>query len=580
MNYILPRNDTTTLSAPERTFLRSNALSSPALRLSGRSPSDPRPIRLSFCRSHNRSECISQFGQTRAAASIRAELIPPPNNDRPNDGQIKFNVEVGPMGCMGYDVVPASSNYSGVGDTADSSSSGGGGEQASYVQRLKSNRILRLLERTLLIGGSMDAEALCVQSGVWVWRLVVDVSLTDDGGNAVDACVLAVVAALRHYRLPEVDVGGGGGGGEDVTTPSSEVEMVYRETRIIHSDDKEPTPLPLHHTPLTATFALFADEAGTTSAVSAFLDPTDREELACNGILTWSYNKYGEMCCLDFPGGCELSPSQLMKSSVLGKKRCVEICEMLETALLEAEAKAQTERMERLKNLRSLTVVPFTDEDVGTDGDVFSEDVIMANNTAETDARAEDEEYRQLALDYASGHIAASVKEDKSSMSAGKNRQYETSSLFHALLHSAKSTPLDPTLDSASATVQVKESAIDEVVDSDMKTEEDKIREIEMRHIDVEAEQKNVSFSCSTNAGEDSDEEENIVQLQSEFSVMPSDKPAAKAIAEPVANESKAKTVAPEPKPVKQQAADVEEDQIDDLVMAVKKKKSKKSKKK
>ena len=30
--------------------------------------------------------------------------------DRLNDGQVKFNVEYGPMGCMGFDVVGVVSN--------------------------------------------------------------------------------------------------------------------------------------------------------------------------------------------------------------------------------------------------------------------------------------------------------------------------------------------------------------------------------------------------------------------------------------------------------------------------------------
>ena len=111
---------------------------------------------------------------------------------------------------------------------------------------------------------------------------------------------------------------------------------------------------------------------------------------------------------------------------------------MLEMALLEAEGKAQKEHMERLKNLRSSALVPFSDQDV-ENGALFNEDVIMSNNAAETDTKADDEEYRKLALDYASSHIAASVKEDKasSSLSTANNRQCETSLLFHALLHSA-----------------------------------------------------------------------------------------------------------------------------------------------
>lgn len=427
--YITPRDTSSTLSQPELQFIRSAARGisssrSSLLRLDGRQPSEPRPIRLSFSRCHNRSECVIQFAShTRAAASVYAELVPPPNADRPNDGQVKFTVEVGPMGCMGYEVVDRPvSNYSeqGVGGGG-----GGGSGDVPYVQRLKSNSILRILERTLLIGGAMDAEALCVQSGTWVWRLCVDVSLLDDGGNALDACVLAAVSALRHYRLPEVNIGGEVD--DDLTTAGGNANNGYQETTIIHSDDREPTPLPLHHTPLTATFALFADETGTTTAVSALLDPCDREELACDGLLTWSYNKYGEMCCLDFPGGCELRPRQLMASAKLGKKRCIEICELLETALEAAEKKAESERMERLK---------MAENNAPSQG-LEMTDVSAIDDEAEADE--EDEAYRQKALDYSSGHFAASVKED-SDKKPRKERK-ETSSLFNAILRSAQSAP-------------------------------------------------------------------------------------------------------------------------------------------
>ncbi|KAL7465018.1 hypothetical protein ACHAXS_005349 [Conticribra weissflogii] len=467
MQHLLPRDDTShkSLSASERHFLRTCALGirgagatgtrhdarRPPLRLDGRPPSAPRPIRLHFSRSHNLSECTVQFGrETRAASSVRAELIPPGSGDRPNDGQVKFAVEVGAMGCMGYDVGgggTASNIHDGNVDGGD----GGGGGNASNNphQRLKANKILRLLERTLLIGGSIDAEALCVKSGEWVWRLHVEVALLDDGGNAVDSCALAAVAALRHFRLPEVRLGGEDGDADGVAVET---------TAIIHSDDREPSPLPLHHTPLTATFALFSDESGETAAVASLLDPSDREELACNGLLTWSYNKYGEMCCLDFAGGCELKARQLRMAARLGKKRCVEVCEMLEVALVEAEEKAERERMERLKMANSGKNVvrddlggklpfgeEFPDNDIGANGD--ADDADMANASTDATARNEDEKYRLLALDYASGHIAASVKEDKdtkmkAASSKGKNLRGETSSLFNAILRSAQSTSL------------------------------------------------------------------------------------------------------------------------------------------
>jgi hypothetical protein len=68
------------------------------------------------------------------------------------------------------------------------------------------------------------------------------------------------------------------------------------------------------------------------------------------------------MCCLDFPGGCELRPRRLLSIATMGRDRCVEACEMLETALVEAEGRAQAERTERLRGVASVSV----DDDAGT----------------------------------------------------------------------------------------------------------------------------------------------------------------------------------------------------------------------
>ena len=454
--------------------------------------------------------------------------------DRPNDGQVKFNVDVGPLGIRGYDVVTPASNYAGDGG-------GDGGGEAAYSQRLESNRLLRILERTLLIGGSIDAEALCVQSGLWVWRLVVDVSLVCDAGNALDASVLAAVAALRHFRLAQVDV-----------VDNDQGDDAFREMRIIDSDEKEPTPLPLHHTPVTATLALFSDNSGATSTVATLLDPTDREELAADGVVAWSYNKYGEMCCLDFPGGCELSAQQLMSSSDLGKKRCIEICEMLETALLEAETKAEKERMQRLKkSAKPRGVVPIS----------TNEDVPMSNvDDVVGDTKAEDEEYRKIALDYASGHIAASAK-DKPLPS--KNKKSEASSLFHAFLQSVKKA--DETRDhmdvdsSKMEEEQISQPKISKQVDHQFVAQQN-----------YEVKQQSIGKAQQV-VGDSSDEDEQVIQLQTEFSPLEEESIEAPKIE---MNTSPLKNV-------KQQAtAKTLEMDADDLAMAVKKKKSKKSKKK
>ncbi len=482
---------------------------------------------------------------TRSSASVRAELVPPPNPDRPNDGQVKFGIDVGPMGCMGYEVNDRPVSNYGYGDAVDGGGvgggGGGGGADAPYAQKLKSNRILRVLERTLLLGGAMDAEALCVQSGSYVWRLHVDVSLLDDGGNSVDACVLAAVAALRHYRLPEVSVVDSiAGDNDDVDAPAGR----YREASIIHSDDREPSPLPLHHTPLTSTFALFADETGITTYVSALLDPSDREELACDGLLTWGYNKYGEMCCLDFPGGCELRPRQLMSCSKLGKVRCVEICEMLEVALMEAEGKAQMERMERLKRSTSSAVAvavptataPTGDEAMtsihSSDGmDVDEPSSFLPRDddrtTDDATARREEEEYRTRALDYGSGHFAASVKEDKKANDNNKRDantgRKNASSLFSAILRSAQSSTMSVDITGNHAglggnTVVSDGSSLPRKKEPVVEIIAHRVMEVKLSEVDNgKPRGMNPTLSSPQSMTIDSDEEE-VVQLRTEFS--------------------------------------------------------------
>ncbi|CAN0127716.1 unnamed protein product, partial [Hapterophycus canaliculatus] len=71
-----------------------------------------------------------------------------------------------------------------------------------------------------------------------VWQLRCDVHILDHGGNLIDACALATMAALRHFRRPEVTIDGS-------------------NVVVHHTDEKEPHPLALHHVPICVTFAIF-----------------------------------------------------------------------------------------------------------------------------------------------------------------------------------------------------------------------------------------------------------------------------------------------------------------------------------
>ena len=71
---------------------------------------------------------------------------------------------------------------------------------------------MELTSKTLHFRHSVDLNQLCVLSGHHCWALYVDVLVLECGGNLFDAAGMAVRAALRHTRLPDVAVAAVDGG--------------------------------------------------------------------------------------------------------------------------------------------------------------------------------------------------------------------------------------------------------------------------------------------------------------------------------------------------------------------------------
>ena len=123
----------------------------------------------------------------------------------------------------------------------------------------------------------------------------------------------------------------------------------------------------------------------------------------------------------------------------------------------EAERKAQKERMDRLKSLNANRPFESVEDAKMTSATTLSEDAmdveVSAPHDDQTDAAAqkEEEEYRKKALDYSSGHFAASVKEDKDKKGSQqkKSARGETSSLFNAILRSAQSSSIPLAMDTS-----------------------------------------------------------------------------------------------------------------------------------
>lgn len=572
--YVSVRDDggTRSLSTSERDFLRSCALaeSGRVLRGDGRGPGEVRKVKLTLGRWHNGAECSVQWGVgTRVTAVVTGTLLPP-SPERPSEGTVSLSVDLSPMASTSFGHAQPVTTTPGM-------ASGDLSNITDEAQRLLSNRILRSLERTLLIGGALDTEALCVQSGAWVWRLNVSVTLLDSAGNSLDAAVLAAVAALRHYRKPQVNL-------------QTQQQSNATSPTLIHSDMREPTPLPLHHTPLSISFALIhADDASlatasSTSTVAVLVDPTDREELVQTGSISLAMNVHSEVCLLDFGGGCELQPTQLKQCWQLAEKSILQLCRMLENTLTDADEKAQQERLQRLQAsgesfAPSTTAdgIPFVQDSSGQDFmqvDTNTEwkDVAGDVESAEAQVNEEEEAYRLQALDYSQGHVAAKVKDKASSGgTVTGTTSNKPGSLLEAMLQSVKSV----------STSTSDAGADDYKKDGDVKMAEATVsdsggtRDLRSQEAQDEFEQfaKKTASKAKASASkkqaavamDSDDEEETTTVLQSEFQSVPDTK---------ASNSGKKATTKKQETPKLN-----DDDDIDDLAMAIKSKKKKKTKK-
>eukprot|EP00980_Cylindrotheca_fusiformis_P007772 scaffold1650_cov135-Cylindrotheca_fusiformis.AAC.7 len=533
--YISIRDDSgiRSMSTNERDFLRSCADGNRVLRVDGRQGHELRKIRLHLGRWDNGAECTVQWGRgTRVTSLCSAELVPPPP-ERPNEGMVNITVDLSPMAGSSFRQAPPTS-------TGPSSSSLRVGNFADQNQRLLSNRILRSIERTVLVGGSLDTEALVLAPGKWVWRITVALTILDDGGNLIDASIMSAIAVLRHYRKPQVDFSSDNSDEQ----PSGFMQLPTMVPSIV----KDATPLPYSA----------ARGRSSTSFVTALVDPTDREELIQDGNLTIAMNVHSEVCLLDYGGGCEIPPVKLRECWKTAQISVQELCRHLEQTLKEADESAQKERLERLqqrsRNGGVLAPLPPMDtpylEQTQNSNDLEVKIDVDSDQTEEAQTKAE-ETYRQQALDYTIGHVASKVTEDKA-----KNRCSVSRTVASAFASMLKSSQMG---------VRPDNEAISPIVTSNLKSNRS-LRISLPPEIQEEATTPDrISDDRppkTRNLGDDDDEEAPSI-LRSEFQ---------QPIALPERTERKTSLVAP-------LAKSLQEDDMMDLAMAVKQKK-KKSKKK
>ncbi|KAI7543869.1 hypothetical protein KC331_g7149 [Hortaea werneckii] len=220
-----------------------------------------RPISLSFPQLPDQYGVADvRLGKTRVLCNISCEVVAP-YADRKFEGLFTINCELSPMGSTAF--------------------------EAGRTDQLPLP-LSRLLEKTLRRSGALDTESLCIIAGQKCFHVRADLHVLDHDGNLLDACCVALVAALLHYRRPDVEVKG-----EEVT--------------VFDPRERDPVKLNLHHSPFCVTFSYF------DSGEIVLQDADLLEEQCKEGEVIVGINRFGEVCQIAKYGGAPVEGLEMLK---------------------------------------------------------------------------------------------------------------------------------------------------------------------------------------------------------------------------------------------------------------------------
>lgn len=167
-----------------------------------------------------------------------------------------------------------------------------------------------MLEKAIRRSSAIDTESLCIIAGAKCWSVRADVHIMDADGGLVDAACIAIIAALQHFRRPDVSVDG-----EDVT--------------IYTMAERVPVPLSIMHHPICVTFSFY--QGGET----VLIDATLREEQVREGEMVITMNRHGEVCQIAKLGGVPVDALTLLNCSAITLAKAKEITDVVSKKLSE-----------------------------------------------------------------------------------------------------------------------------------------------------------------------------------------------------------------------------------------------------
>jgi len=250
------------LSAAERAYIQQGIEQN--VRYDGRARLDYRPfsVQLDAVPTANGSARI-KLDNTDVTVAVKVE-IQEPGYSTPSQGSIVCSVDCSPSVSLEYE---------------------GLGSQNVNTQ------LSCDLERILCDSHTIDLKQLCIIPGKQVWVLYVDALVLDSGGNVLDALFLAAKAALKHTKIPAVDVVEGDKVGE---------------LQIAVSDDPfESKSLTLDNDKIPICVSLV--KIGSCVVV----DPCIDEESCMAARITVALNRVGNICGIHKAGNGGVAPAAM-----------------------------------------------------------------------------------------------------------------------------------------------------------------------------------------------------------------------------------------------------------------------------
>ncbi|KAK9875851.1 hypothetical protein WA026_009638 [Henosepilachna vigintioctopunctata] len=219
---------------------------------------------------------LAKVGDTTVICGIKAELCSP-KVESPDQGFLIPNVELPPLCSSKFKPGPPS-------------------EEAQVVTQLLADIVKN--------SKCFDLKQLCICHEKLVWCLFADLICISYDGSLMDACVIALMGALKSVQLPLVDY-----------DPAIDNKLVNEEQKNFVN---------IQGIPICTTFSMFDK--------NILYDPTQEEEnlSSCTFNVVLMEDK---LCSVHKPGGTPISEQNLMECIEVSKQRTNTICELIDIAL-------------------------------------------------------------------------------------------------------------------------------------------------------------------------------------------------------------------------------------------------------